>query len=79
MGESHPCIFIEPIVHAVEHANIPYRPVTANDALAHSCSSTCANLCGVHKHAHGWAWRSNVPARDANAFWGALGCSCFAF
>ncbi|MEM5329615.1 amidohydrolase [Paraburkholderia sp. JHI2823] len=56
-----------------------YRPVTANDALAQSCSSACANLCGVHKHAHGWAWRSNVPARDANAFWGALGCSCFAF
>ncbi|WP_321880365.1 amidohydrolase [Paraburkholderia bannensis] len=65
-----------------------YKPVVAhttnttnkaNAALAQSCSDACVNLCGVHKHAHGWAWRSNVPAGDANAFWGSLGCSCFAF
>jgi predicted amidohydrolase YtcJ len=30
-------------------------------------------------HAHGWAWRKNVPVSDSNGFWGALGCSCFAF
>jgi predicted amidohydrolase YtcJ len=53
-----------------------YRPAAA---VQQSCSDACVNLCGVHRHAHAWAWRSNVPASDANAFWGALGCSCFAF
>jgi hypothetical protein len=54
-----------------------YRPAAA--PLQQSCNDACVNLCGVHRHAHGWAWRSNVPAGDANSFWGALGCSCFAF
>jgi hypothetical protein len=53
-----------------------YRPAVP---LVQSCNDACVNLCGVHRHAHAWAWRSNVPAGDANAFWGALGCSCFAF
>jgi len=44
-----------------------------------ACVDGCLNLCGVHAHAHGWAWRKNVPVSDANGFWGALGCSCFAF
>jgi predicted amidohydrolase YtcJ len=44
-----------------------------------ACADGCVNLCGVHAHAHGWAWRRNVPVSDANGFWGALGCSCFAF
>jgi len=44
-----------------------------------ACVDGCVNLCGVHAHAHGWAWRKNVPVSDANGFWGALGCSCFAF
>jgi predicted amidohydrolase YtcJ len=56
-----------------------YKPVVTNAVLAQSCNDACVNLCGVHNHAHGWAWRSNVPAGDANTFWGALGCSCFAF
>jgi predicted amidohydrolase YtcJ len=54
----------------------PYRQVTS---LQQACADGCATLCGVHGHAHGFAWRSPVPAGDANAFWGALGCSCFAF
>jgi predicted amidohydrolase YtcJ len=44
-----------------------------------ACADSCVNLCGVHAHAHGWAWRKNIPTSDANGFWGALGCSCFAF
>jgi predicted amidohydrolase YtcJ len=44
-----------------------------------ACVDGCVNLCGVHAHAHGWAWRKNVPVSDSNGFWGALGCSCFAF
>ncbi|WP_186149844.1 amidohydrolase [Burkholderia gladioli] len=53
-----------------------YRPVAS---LERACAQGCANLCGVHRHAHGRAWGGQVPAGDANAFWGALGCSCFAF
>ncbi|WP_277182221.1 amidohydrolase, partial [Caballeronia sp. BR00000012568055] len=44
-----------------------------------ACADGCVNLCGVHQHAHALAWRKNVPVSDANGFWGALGCSCFAF
>jgi hypothetical protein len=39
----------------------------------------CARSCGVHGHAHGFAWSGHPPAADQTAFWGALGCSCFAF
>ena len=54
----------------------PYRPV---GMLQQACADSCATLCGVHGHGHDWAWRSPVPAGDLNGFWGALGCSCFAF
>jgi len=37
----------------------------------------CASACGVHAHAHVWA--QAAPAEDARSFWGALGCSCWAF
>lgn len=41
----------------------------------HSCSGSC----DVHLHNHDAARMSNVPVNNYNAFWGALGCSCFAF
>ncbi|RED22683.1 hypothetical protein BD847_3313 [Flavobacterium cutihirudinis] len=41
----------------------------------HSCSGSC----DVHLHNHDVARMSNVPVNNYNAFWGALGCSCFAF
>jgi predicted amidohydrolase YtcJ len=50
-----------------------YRPA------ARACADGCAKLCSVHGHAHWWAQSKNVPVGDANGFWGALGCSCFAF
>jgi predicted amidohydrolase YtcJ len=53
-----------------------YRPAAA---AARACADGCANLCGVHGHGHMRAWRNNVPVSDDNSFWGALGCSCFAF
>ncbi|MGV2290180.1 amidohydrolase [Trinickia sp. YCB016] len=56
-----------------------YRPLASTSASARACVDGCVNLCGVHAHGHMWAWRSNVPVRDDNSFWGALGCSCFAF
>ncbi|MEP9368385.1 amidohydrolase [Xanthobacter sp. VNH20] len=39
----------------------------------------CASACGVHGHAHAKALATAAPARDEGAFWGALGCSCWAF
>jgi len=46
-------------------------------AIAHQCRSAC----GVHGHAHDRARKSSVPvaASAAGGFWGAFGCSCFAF
>jgi predicted amidohydrolase YtcJ len=39
----------------------------------------CANTCGVHGHAHASAWGATLPTSDTRSFWGALGCSCWAF
>jgi hypothetical protein len=39
----------------------------------------CSGPCGVHNHQHDVARGSSIPVSDDNAFWGALGCSCFAF
>ncbi|KOS05565.1 amidohydrolase [Flavobacterium akiainvivens] len=44
-------------------------------AQVHSCSGSC----DVHAHNHDTARLSNVPVNNYTAFWGALGCSCFAF
>jgi len=60
-------------------AKVPghYRPVQqpAVAQLAHQCRGACA----VHAHAHDRARRSDVPVSDYSGFWGAFGCSCFAF
>ena len=39
----------------------------------------CSGPCGVHSHQHDVARGANVPVSEDTAFWGALGCSCFAF
>jgi predicted amidohydrolase YtcJ len=48
-------------------------------AVAPASGTTSAHACAVH--GHGFAHASLVPIRDRDAgrFWGALGCSCFAF
>jgi hypothetical protein len=58
-------------------AKVPghYRPVQQSAALAHQCRGACS----VHAHAHDVARKSDVPVSDFSAFWGAFGCSCFAF
>jgi hypothetical protein len=43
-----------------------------------ACHDGCGNHCGMHGHDHQIAWTRPIPAADKNAFWGALGCSCFA-
>jgi predicted amidohydrolase YtcJ len=40
---------------------------------------SCAGACGVHAHAHERARAAPAPVSDYAGFWGALGCSCFAF
>jgi hypothetical protein len=47
-------------------------------AAAAAAACGCASACNVHGHAHAAAWRRALPTSDANAFWGALGCSCWA-
>jgi hypothetical protein len=53
---------------------VPERTTFAR--LAEACG--CGTACTVHGHAHAWA-RGEAPVRDQGAFWGALGCSCWAF
>lgn len=38
----------------------------------------CNNHCGIHGHAHAAAATPNLPVSDLSAFWGALGCACWA-
>lgn len=55
------------------------RAQTASEskyAMAAACG--CASSCGVHGHAHAAAWTADAPTSDTG-FWGALGCSCWAF
>ncbi len=46
--------------------------------FAHSCHDGCVSVCSLHNHDHQVAWASPIPVSDKRAFWGALGCSCFA-
>jgi hypothetical protein len=51
------------------------QPAQAQVALPHQCSGPC----GVHAHSHDRARKSTVPVSSVGGFWGAFGCSCFAF
>jgi predicted amidohydrolase YtcJ len=46
-------------------------------AFAAACG--CNNACNIHGHLHARSWSANVPVSDDKVFWGALGCSCWAF
>lgn len=39
----------------------------------------CIGSCAVHGHQHDIARKSGILVSDDRAFWGVLGCSCFAF
>jgi predicted amidohydrolase YtcJ len=52
-----------------------YRAAQRSTGLA---PHLCQGACGVHGHAHEVARKSRVPVGDFSAFWGTLGCSCFA-
>ncbi|HET9404565.1 MAG TPA: amidohydrolase, partial [Burkholderiales bacterium] len=55
-----------------QHAAAP-----APTQAARACHDGCAHHCAVHAHDHAGSWAARVPAANATAFWGALGCSCF--
>ncbi len=53
-----------------------WKPAAAPMAASiHQCIGSCA----VHAHQHDRARRSSIPVSDHQGFWGAFGCSCFAF
>ncbi len=58
-------------------AKVPghWRPNSPLVAQVHQCVGACA----VHAHSHERARQSSVPISDFQGFWGAFGCSCFAF
>ena len=58
-------------------AKVPghWKPNAPLQNQVHQCSGPCA----VHAHGHQKARLSNVPVSDFQGFWGAFGCSCFAF
>ncbi|WPP01581.1 amidohydrolase [Pseudomonas sp. HR96] len=58
-------------------ARVPghWRPHAGLQNQAHVCSGPCA----VHQHGHQRARHSTAPISDFQGFWGAFGCSCFAF
>ncbi len=51
----------------------------AGGKLAFVAGCGCAGACAIHGHAHATAWATDVPVADDKSFWGALGCSCWAF
>jgi predicted amidohydrolase YtcJ len=53
------------------------RGETHRQQLAKTCA--CSSACAVHGHNHGRSWAGTTPVGDLKSFWGALGCSCFAF
>ncbi|KIP90427.1 putative amidohydrolase YtcJ [Pseudomonas sp. BIGb0408] len=58
-------------------AKVPghWKPSAPLQAAVHQCIGSCA----VHAHSHERARQSKVPISDYAGFWGAFGCSCFAF
>ncbi|OWT71512.1 MULTISPECIES: amidohydrolase [unclassified Achromobacter] len=63
----------------------PVRHVGGYQARANLSSAkmmpvcACDSACGVHKHSHANAWATQAPTSEESTFWGALGCSCWAF
>ncbi|MDH7799048.1 MULTISPECIES: amidohydrolase [unclassified Beijerinckia] len=57
------------------------RAGQAERKYAFTAACGCAKSCGVHGHAHAGAWGAMATGAvsDQSSFWGALGCSCWAF
>ncbi|QHH96972.1 amidohydrolase [Acinetobacter dispersus] len=58
-----------------ENRNAPSLSPLQSSSAACACSSSC----GMHGHSHAWMLDVPINDKDKKSFWGALGCSCFAF
>ncbi len=58
-------------------SNLAINHISEQHFTSENC---CAHACELHGHHHNIAWSTPIPVTDKvkNAFWGALGCSCFA-
>ena len=56
-----------------------WSPVRSYCGYQRPTTSAHVARCSVHRHAHAPVARAPVGAADGRVFWGALGCSCFAF
>ena len=56
-----------------------WKDLAPNTAASVSSACACSSACGVHQHAHAYARAAPVADADRSSFWGALGCSCWAF
>lgn len=63
----------------VRHGAGAYAARTPGPAPMPKAACACDNTCNVHGHGHARSWTSSVPTTERGAFWGVLGCSCWAF
>ena len=73
MGECKACVVDE----AVNGSN-SFGTLCFPNMIYHTDTANQGMLC-VHGHQHDIARKSSIPVADEQAFWGVLGCSCFAF
>lgn len=66
-----------PVVNVPGHyrADPPAAAKVGMTAQVHQCCGSCH----VHGHQHDAARKSTIQVSDEGAFWGVMGCSCFAF
>jgi hypothetical protein len=56
-----------------------WSPVRSYGGYQQAAAATTHASCSVHRHAHAAVTRVPIRSEDLRGFWGALGCSCFAF
>ncbi|MBD9477898.1 amidohydrolase [Pseudoxanthomonas sp. PXM02] len=66
-----------PVRHFGGYQGATLQQATAVFTAAHDRTHVAGAGCGVHRHGH--AAHHKTPIQDYQSFWGALGCSCFAF
>lgn len=66
-------------VHGKKLAGSSAQFTSHNHSHVANAVHNCAGACNVHAHDHNKARMSNIPLNNYTAFWGAMGCSCFAF
>lgn len=65
-----------PVNHGSRYWKADHDPAATHALAAAACG--CARSCSVHRHAHARALQPAVADAQQGAFWGALGCSCWA-